>query len=221
MNNCSNCDPINNCYGDIVYDGCVVSANSYSYLGIEEGDNYTTVLTKLQAYLQSISNIITTDDIVVNIENSCMQFSNDCLENLVYSYTTTLTTNGLNFSIDLSSFLASNNITNNYVVDIRVYDKNMVLLGNNVNNQVFLVLNSISNLLLPLTISINIYANINSSIIRLKSDLVLTLCSNGTFNGYMVCDNSNKFTGTLASYLVILNNKLCDIERRLTMLETE
>ena len=221
MSRCINCTPENNCFGNEIYDGCVISSNKHSYLDIYEGDNYNTVLTKLETYLQNTHSTITSDNITVTIENSCIQFSNDCVDNLVYSYTTTLTNNGLNFSVDLQPLLSVNDITENFVVDIKLYDKNMVLMGNNVSNQTFLVVNNINNLLLPLTVTINIYANVNGQIIRLKSDIIINLCSNGTFNSYMVCDNSNKYTGTLAGYLSILNSKLCELERRLTMLETQ
>ena len=221
MSRCINCTPENNCFGNEIYDGCVISSNNHSYLDIYEGDNYNTVLTKLETYLQNTHSTITSDNITVTIENSCIQFSNDCVDNLVYSYTTTLTNNGLNFSVDLQPLLSVNDITENFVVDIKLYDKNMVLMGNNVSNQTFLVVNNINNLLLPLTVTINIYANVNGQIIRLKSDIIINLCSNGTFNSYMVCDNSNKYTGTLAGYLSVLNSKLCELERRLTMLETQ
>ena len=46
----------------------------------------------------------------------------------------------MSLSIDLNDFLTANSITTGYVVDIRVYDKNMVLLATNISNQPYLVI---------------------------------------------------------------------------------
>ena len=201
MNNCNGCNPVNNCMGNEIYDGCVIASNSHSYLDVIQGDNYDT-----------------SDDVVVEINNSCFQFTNDCIDDVNYNYTTTLLVNGMSLSIDLNDFLTANSITTGYVVDIRVYDKNMVLLATNISNQPYLVIPVINNLLLPLTVSINVYVNIDGKIIKLKSNFNVSLCVAGTFGQQFICDNSNYFKGSLTTYLKVLNEALCNIMHRLDSL---
>jgi len=218
MNNCNGCNPVNNCLGNEIYDGCVIASNSHSYIDVMQGDNYNTILTKIEALLQSQESVVTTDDVVVEINNSCFQFTNDCIDDVNYNYITTLLVNGMSLNIDLNDFLTANSITTGYVVDIRVYDKNMVLLATNISNQPYLVIPVINNLLLPLTVSINVYVNIDGKIVKLKSNFNVSLCVAGTFGQQFICDNSNYFKGSLTTYLKVLNETLCNIMHRLDSL---
>lgn len=218
MSNCNGCNEINNCIGNEIYDGCVLASNSHSYLDVMQGDNYDTVLTKIEALLQSQEAVITSDDVVVEITNSCFELVSDCIDDVNFNYTTTLLNNGIGLSIDLNDFLTANSISTGYVVDIRVYDKNMVLLATNISNQPYLVIPSINNLLLPLTVSINVYVNIDGKIVKLKDSFNVTLCVAGTFGQQFICDNSSYFKGSLTTYLKVLNQTICNLIQKVNSL---
>lgn len=218
MSNCNGCNEINNCIGNEIYDGCVLASNSHSYLDVMQGDNYDTVLTKIEALLQSQEAVITSDDVIVEITNSCFELASDCINDVNFNYTTTLLNNGIGLSIDLNDFLTANSISTGYVVDIRVYDKNMVLLATNISNQPYLVIPSINNLLLPLTVSINVYVNIDGKIVKLKASFNVTLCVAGTFGQQFICDNSSYFKGSLTTYLKVLNQTICNLIQKVNSL---
>ena len=55
MSNCNNCNNVENCYGNEIYDGCVKSSTDIPYLGISASDSYKLVTEAIIEKIQNLS----------------------------------------------------------------------------------------------------------------------------------------------------------------------
>lgn len=216
-NNCTN--DYNNCYGNTVYDGCVIIEESIPYLGLDVNSSLNDFIDETVTKLQSIETLTTdASAIQIAINLGCIEFSNNCLNDLDYTYTLTETAGGVTYTQDYSSVISTNDLTS-YVVQTKIISNNAVLISvNNVNPYTYVF----NNLQLPATIVNDLYTTISGELIHITNTINIDNCISGTFSTNFVCSPSNNnFKGSVLTLLTLMNKKICLLENQIKAIQAQ
>lgn len=210
MSNCNNCNNVENCYGNEIYDGCVKSSTDIPYLGISASDSYKLVTEAIIEKIQNLS--INPNTILFDVNLSCFSIDSQCLENLSYTYTTSITATGFNLYVDISNIITTNSLDSS-LIEIVVMDKNMTPIFNTNSSTLNLLIN---NLQMPVTVRINIYAVKEGKIIYLSDLIVFNTCMEGTFTKYVNCNTANTTVQmNMSTFANMILKELCALKAQL------